>query len=91
MAKEIEVEVLKKDIVNARESVDSGDVDTSNVCPIARALKRRVGHEFVFVNGFTADIDGIKYILPKEATDFVVRFDEGHLVSPISFTIRRTQ
>lgn len=76
------VEVTKEDIEN-------GVRGNAQACPIAQALIRQ-GHENVSVSMSCAYVDtnGERscYLLPREARDFVDRYDSKIFVTPFKFT-----
>ena len=60
----------------------------SNSCPIALAIKNRYWiPRRVVVGVRDCHIGDNEYNLPKEATDFIRKFDKGLEVKPFSFKI----
>jgi hypothetical protein len=85
--KPVKIQVKKIDIRRGKRS-------SGNLCPIARSIKRQIKGCTVFVgeeeidlvlpgNSFTNFIH-----MPVKAIDFVMRFDEGLTVKPISFVLK---
>jgi len=84
--KPITVRVTKDDIKNGKR-------EDPKSCPIARAVRRRLGHRFVrAAHGFLAVKDGrgamLYYDAPSSYRDFIDRFDGGKFVRP--FTVEFT-
>lgn len=75
----IKIDVTAEDIVNGVRGV-------AFACPIARAVKR-MGSSQVYVAYGCLECDEGEGFLPKSASDFVDRFDEGLPVSPFSFEV----
>ena len=79
----IHVEVTQEDIEQASRA-------SASTCPIARAVKRATGANRVTVYDAIL-IDGEdfeKYHTPPEAFEWLKRYDDGHKVEPISFTLK---
>lgn len=78
MASTIHISVTQDDI-------EEGHKYCNNSCPVALASKRAANSHQVFVEISTMEIDGVEYLLPVEARDFVACFIGGWPVSPIEF------
>ncbi len=88
-AREVTVEVTQEDI-------DGGAKRSCGSCPIALAINRvdgglwRAGVEshaaYISVRGPVAT-EHMKAILPCEARDFIVEFDQGLHVQPFTFPL----
>lgn len=80
-----------------QHDIDYGVQGECQLCPIARAVKRKINGEVrVFgddISIFTTDI--IRryryYKLPQKAKDFMQRFDDGKKVRPFTFEARKTE
>jgi hypothetical protein len=74
-----------------QEDIDRGEPCSTNYCPIARAIRRKVGPEaYISVGDTTAAIDRTNYRVSPRAADFIHSFDENELsVSPGTFRFRR--
>lgn len=68
-------------IVKESDIVD-GIPDNQASCPIARAIRRRTGADFVHVSETTYTIDGKVKPLSRRGRNFVDRFDSGQSVRP---------
>jgi hypothetical protein len=68
-----------------------GDRCAASHCPVAYALRRQFGTTRVSVLPHSARVMLAKdihyYNLPKEAAEFIMAFDAGQYVKPISFTM----
>ena len=80
-----------------QHDIDYGVRGEYSLCPIARAVKRKINGE-VIVSGdhisiFTTDIirKYSYYKLPQKAKDFMQRFDDGKKVKPFTFEARKTE
>ncbi len=81
--KEYVIAMTQDDIAAARQ--ENGPPSTT--CAVAQAIKRVVGTDDV-VCGFTfARVNGVVYTGPQEMLDFINKFDAGHPVTPITFTM----
>lgn len=82
----MKIEVTQKDI-------DYGIQGESELCPIARAVKRETKRKNVHVDRSTVEIYRNKsngsnfYTLPPKAQTFVRRFDRQESVKPFSFEL----
>jgi hypothetical protein len=82
-----QIEVTQADI-------DAGDSVSCWSCPLALAATRAFGCTAL---AGTRDIavrthrSYVHYSLPAEARDFVVRFDRGEPVSPMTFVVERVE
>ena len=80
-----------------QHDIDYGVRGEYSLCPIARAVKRKINGEVIVfgddISFFTTDI--IRrysyYKLPQKAKDFIKRFDEGKKVKPFTFEARKTK
>lgn len=70
-----------------QEDIDSGGRGNPHTCAIALALRRTFAEDDVCVWGgdIAAEVDGYRTWLPREANEFIVAFDQHHLVSPFKF------
>lgn len=55
-------------------------------CPIARATLRRFNAAGRVLNS-SIEINGIFYILPRKAKEFIFSFDKGEGVAPFAFKL----
>jgi hypothetical protein len=72
------------------EDIKLGTKLSCKRCPIARAIKRQVKNGVaaeVSFDMFSLNYNGVveEGFLPKKATDFVFRFDDGKSVKPFAF------
>jgi hypothetical protein len=76
----VTVEVTQADI-------DHGEPGEPCVCPVARAIARVVAAEdwAPLVTATSVQFDADCADLPREARDFIGRFDSGQSVEPFSF------
>lgn len=75
------VTVTLKDIKNGASYIPQ-------YCPVARAIRRATKKQRVLVGGTSYSVGSQKYRdLPKKATTFIRRFDDGLKVNPFSFYI----
>lgn len=84
-------------VIVTQEDIDAGCKASPFNCPIARALHRALDagpHNAVYVwgggpEGVEVDLDGILYEgeLPDTAAAFVLSFDRGLPVEPITFEL----
>ena len=81
----MKVIVTKKDIANGKQR-------SYDQCPIALALKRRCKARFVRVGPLRClfsltrwSWESTAYDLPRAATHFIMNFDEGRPVRPLTF------
>lgn len=66
-----------------QEHIDKGTPCTASDCPVALAI----GHNCrVYIHSVT--INGLKYSIPENVTDFIDRFDAGHSVQPFTFELK---
>ena len=80
-----------------QHDIDNGVKGEYQLCPIARAVKRKINGEVIVLEDdisiFTTDI--IRrysyYKLPQKAKDFMQRFDDGKKVKPFTFEARKTE
>lgn len=83
--KTIRVRVTQKDIA-------CGKKDNAASCPLAKAVRRRLGVRSAEIDGFSADINtgAVTLPLPKRAVRFVNRFDwyGRESVKPFSFALK---
>lgn len=81
----MKAKIIKKDIKH-------GERNSCADCPIALAVKRMLKLDNVLVYSHVRVIDNslkaTYYKLPKKATDFILKFDEGHTVKPFTFELR---
>lgn len=71
----------------SRQDIERGRPRQVWCCPIALALERQTGRSFAILNDEIEDDQSRTYPLPIEAQEFVARFDQGHLVDPITFEL----
>lgn len=74
-----------------QSDIDGGTPRDSGKCPITLAAQRvfpnKVTTGVVFIFERTGPCGYVTYRLPKEATDFVGKFDKGLPVEPLTFEI----
>ena len=81
-----------------QHDIDCGVRGEYSLCPIARAVKRKINGEVIVfgddISIFTTMIIIRRYSyykLPQKAKDFIKRFDEGKKVKPFTFEARKTK
>ena len=85
-----------------RHDIDYGVRGEYLLCPIARAVKRKINGEVMVyrddISIFTTDIIRRyryyklqNYKLPQKAKHFIKRFDDGKKVKPFTFEARKTK
>ena len=81
-----------------QHDIDYGVRGEYSLCPIARAVKRKINGEVIVfgddISIFTTVIIIRRYSyykLPQKAKDFIKRFDEGKKVKPFTFEARKTK
>ena len=77
-----EVKTIVIDVL--QNHIDQSDRSTVSNCPIAQAT-RNISSHWLYVGGNNIIIDGEFYCLPQVAREFVLAFDAGRSVCPISF------
>lgn len=78
------------EVIVTREDIEKGVPESDELCPVALAVKRLFGFDWVYVGigGCFIDIDnseGKRFSLPIEARDFIRDFDNGKEVNPFIF------
>lgn len=72
-----------------QEDIDNGNQGDAHFCPIALAIRRQYDlpptREAVAVGDYFVDFPQHIYVLPPEAQDFVMLFDEGERSKPFCF------
>ena len=80
------IKVTKEDIAN-------GCPESTNNCPIARAILRQVKTDWVSVGYCIKVVDQdaqhLKYKCPRSAKRFINRFDNGEPVKPFNFYLEK--
>lgn len=84
------MDVLKVSVT--KSNIQKGVCHSTSLCPIARAVRGK-GFKRVNVNGLDIQIGreghGMKiYELPRKAQRFVMNFDDGLKVNPITFVAK---
>ena len=80
-----------------QEDINTGCLFSARNCPIAKALRRRRKVALVTAGYFIVnDPDSPagwspQYVMPKKASRFVLDFDAGKSVKPISFEAWRSE
>lgn len=70
-----------------QDHISRGKKDDCFQCPVALALRERIGISAVYGAYFRKSWDGSAIGLPKTATNFIYDFDAGEPVEPIEFEI----
>lgn len=71
-----------------QEDINEGTPQDCWSCPIARAVQRATGFDWVEVDGMYVEAGGVPQKsceLPAEARRFVNKFDDGRYVEPFDF------
>lgn len=72
------IKVKRKHIINGRRG-------SCKVCPIAKALVEQFDTTMVNVDGEFAQVNLVSSKLPRSASRFIDRFDDGKKVKPFNF------
>jgi len=84
-------------ITVTQKDIDKGLKSSCYECPIAHAFKRKVKNQIRY--GFAVNSASIEYLtedmwhryaLPKEAKQFIQRFDCDQPVKPFTFEVQKT-
>ncbi len=81
-------------IIVTKTDIQKGKRDTSNLCPVAKAIRRCAGLYGIDVYGDELGFGiALRRLvdLPKKVSKFVERFDFGKPVKPFSFTLKLPQ
>lgn len=70
-----------------QEDIDKGECVDPWTCAIALALNRATGDSSASVGPDDATIDGVDWLLPEVARDFISKFDHREHVEPFTFVI----
>ena len=72
-----------------QDDIDQGRRRSSCECPVALAVKRATGAEWVIVGCSSVDIGDNKqpFRLPDDARQFISNYDLGFRPEPITFTL----
>ena len=76
-----------------QHDIDKGLNNNCFLCPIAHAVKRKMGTDSVLVYcdriSVMSTVTSYNYKLPKKARTFIKRFDDGKPVEPFTFEIKK--
>lgn len=71
--------------------IAQGQKSSARFCPVAiamsRAFERDIWVGWAFCYSHPVAVPKMVYALPKEAQDFVVKFDQGESVEPLEFEV----
>lgn len=85
-----EISVTAEDIAAAKYAlITRGTFVDKFYDPVAQALRRTMETKRVFVNPYTAEIDGDFYELSQAAIDAGRKWCQGEEVEPFTFTIEK--
>lgn len=81
------ITITLMDISKAEEARTNLDLDQA--CPIYQACKRHLGDKLIGVSRrYIWTKDEKSYLLPKEAVDFTMDFDNKKEVKPFKFEVK---
>lgn len=75
-------------ITVTKNDIATGHKDHPTTCAVANAIFNKCGI-VARVSHITAFIGGKEYSLPSKAVKFILAFDNGKKVKPITFRMRR--
>ena len=82
--------------------MNKGDIDrgircSRSGCPVARAIRRRIGGKYVIsvssteISFWIEGLMRVGFVPPPNVATFIKRFDEGKEVKPMNFSVEKTR
>lgn len=71
-----------------RKHIQQGIAGSCKRCPIASALAEQFETSAIWVNDKYVQVNFVSFKLPRSASRFVCRFDDGKKVKPFNFFLK---